>query len=106
MKTFYIIEFTQPYKIKLLYKVKVYDIKTQDKFNFVVKNVIVHNSIEQDADLVLMLYKEESTIQNLYYTQILDIIISKNRNGPIGSFQLLFHTNTGKFDNLTNTYNN
>ncbi len=67
--------------------------------NFLTQTQIVHNSIEQDADLVLMLYQEEKNIKN----KIVDIIISKHRNGPVGSFQLLFHKNTCKFSNLQNT---
>lgn len=66
--------------------------------NFLTDTQIVHNSIEQDADLVLMLYQEEENKKN----KIVDIIISKHRNGPVGSFQLLFHKNNCKFSDLQN----
>lgn len=98
----YIMELIRFNRIKLLCKFEVYDIRMQDKFNFIAKSIVVHNSIEQDADLVLMLYKEEAT-STINSSQVIDIIISKNRNGPIGSFQLLFHTNTCKFDNFIST---
>lgn len=86
-------------KIKLLNQTPVYDITSYEYCNFLVNEHIIHNSIEQDADLILMLYKNNNDFEN----QILDIIIAKHRNGPIGSFQLLFHADKCKFDNINNT---
>ena len=56
-------------------------------------------SIEQDADLVLILYKKESS--NLNQINEIDLIIAKQRNGPIGSVTLNFNTKNNKFINLT-----
>nr|YP_009541683.1 replication helicase subunit [Synarthrophyton chejuense]AYR05692.1 replication helicase subunit [Synarthrophyton chejuense] len=84
--------------IKLLNNNKVYDIEMNEYCNFLTNKQIIHNSIEQDADLVLMLYQEEKSIKD----KIIDIIISKHRNGPVGSFQLLFHKNMCKFHDLQN----
>ena len=56
-------------------------------------------SIEQDADLVLMLYKKESS--NLNQINEIDLIIAKQRNGPIGSVTLNFNTKNNKFMDLT-----
>ena len=84
-------------KIKRLEKQPVYDITSHEYRNFVINKYILHNSIEQDADLILMLYKTNNTTEN----KLIDIIIAKHRNGPIGTFQLLFHTDTCKFDNIT-----
>nr|YP_007878187.1 replicative DNA helicase subunit [Calliarthron tuberculosum]AGA63798.1 replicative DNA helicase subunit [Calliarthron tuberculosum] len=95
-----IIEFIRFSKIKLLSKTKVYDTKVKEYSNFITGKQIVHNSIEQDADLVLMLYKDTQDINN----QILDIIIAKHRNGPIGSFQLLFHADTCKFSSIKQNF--
>ena len=55
-------------------------------------------SIEQDADLVLILYKKESS--NLNQINEIDLIIAKQRNGPIGSVTLNFNTKNNKFINL------
>lgn len=59
-------------------------------------------SIEQDADLVLMLYRDNyynlnRKTENL--TDLTELIIAKQRNGPIGTIQLKFDTNHTKFLN-------
>jgi replicative DNA helicase len=59
-------------------------------------------SIEQDADLVLMLHQNKS--QNLQNTnknkQIIELIIAKHRNGPVGIVKLGFDEQQTKFFNL------
>lgn len=60
-------------------------------------------SIEQDADLVLMLYKNKSqTSQQLNQSnsQIIELIIAKQRNGPVGTVKLKFNEEQTKFFNL------
>ena len=57
-------------------------------------------SIEQDADLVLMLYKNNSSNKTLLASQLIELIISKQRNGPIGSIKLKFDEKRTKFFNL------
>ena len=56
-------------------------------------------SIEQDADLVLMLYKKDSSVDSNQTNQI-ELIIAKQRNGPIGSIQLSFDQRSNKFSNI------
>ena len=57
-------------------------------------------SIEQDADLVLMLYKhKQKSVTNLTPgSTIIDLSIAKQRNGPIGNTQLLFNQYLTKFE--------
>jgi len=57
-------------------------------------------SIEQDADLVLMLYKnKQKLVTNLTPgSSIVDLSIAKQRNGPIGNTQLLFNEYLTKFE--------
>ena len=57
-------------------------------------------SIEQDADLVLMLYKnkQKSVIHLTPGSSIIDLSIAKQRNGPIGDTQLLFNQYLTKFE--------
>ena len=60
-------------------------------------------SIEQDADLVLMLYQNdrnslESSSDNLI--KIIDLIIAKQRNGPTGNIQLKFDKKRTKYLNM------
>ena len=47
-------------------------------------------SLEQDADVVIMLYREELYDRNTERKGIADVIIAKQRNGPIGDFELVF----------------
>lgn len=64
-------------------------------------------SIEQDADLVLMLYQNKlqnpqqtSFSENIKNQNIVEIIIAKHRNGPIGNVKLKFDEQHTKFYNL------
>jgi replicative DNA helicase len=57
-------------------------------------------SIEQDADLVLMLYKNNQAItSNLSSgSSIIELAIAKQRNGPIGNTRLLFNESLTRFE--------
>jgi replicative DNA helicase len=77
---------------------EVFDIEVEGLHNFVADNVVVHNSIEQDADLVAFLYRED------YYRDsedepdgLAEVIVAKHRNGPIGSPKLVFLDRFPKF---------
>jgi replicative DNA helicase len=56
-------------------------------------------SIEQDADLVLMLFRNKSIILNESTSKLTDLIISKQRNGPTGAVQLSFDEQQTSFTN-------
>ena len=61
-------------------------------------------SIEQDADLVLMLYREsyyssQNTSINQHQNNLVELIIAKQRNGPIGTIELEFDSKRTKFSN-------
>jgi replicative DNA helicase len=47
-------------------------------------------SLEQDADVVIMLYREELYDRNTERKGIADVIIAKQRNGPVGDFEAVF----------------
>jgi replicative DNA helicase len=57
-------------------------------------------AIEQDADIVMMLYREEYYDAQTTERGIAEVIIRKNRNGPIGTAKLLFQPEISKFRNL------
>jgi replicative DNA helicase len=57
-------------------------------------------SIEQDADLVMMLYREEYYNPDTPDRGIAEIIITKHRNGPTGTVKLLFEPQFTRFLNL------
>lgn len=54
-------------------------------------------SIEQDADVVLFIYRDELYNENTERRGIADILIAKHRHGPTGSVPLLFRTPTASF---------
>ena len=55
-------------------------------------------SIEQDADVVIMLYHSNLTHINQTHTSyITKLIISKQRNGPTGTIDFVFKKNQTKF---------
>jgi replicative DNA helicase len=57
-------------------------------------------SIEQDADVVLFIYREETFNPTEENAGVAELIIGKQRNGPTGSFQLAFVKQYTKFANL------
>ncbi len=59
-------------------------------------------SIEQDADLVLMIYRDEYYNPETEDKGIAEIIVTKHRNGPIGTVKLLFEPQFTRFRNLAN----
>jgi replicative DNA helicase len=77
----------------------VFDLTVEDFHNFVASNVITHNSIEQDSDLVMFLFRPE------YYKSderpgIAEVIVAKHRNGPTGMIELKFRRDHTRFYNL------
>ena len=56
-------------------------------------------AIEQDADVILLIYREEMYDPNTTRKGIADIIIAKQRNGPTGDVQLTFLAQYTKFEN-------
>jgi replicative DNA helicase len=61
-------------------------------------------SIEQDADLILLLYRDEVYYPDTPNKSIAELIISKNRNGEVGMINLFFNKNFCRFDSFTGKY--
>jgi replicative DNA helicase len=57
-------------------------------------------SIEQDADLVINLYRDEYYNPETPDRGVAEIIIAKHRNGPVGTIKLLFEPRLTKFENM------
>lgn len=77
----------------------VYDKTINQLHNYIKKGVILHNSIEQDADVVIMLYREEYYTDKNSNPHLTEFIIAKHRNGPIGTAKLVFDPSTTTFSN-------
>ncbi len=57
-------------------------------------------SIEQDADIVMFIYREDKYEEDSEKKGIAEIIVSKHRNGPVGSINLRFFERTARFADL------
>lgn len=57
-------------------------------------------SIEQDADVVMFIYREDYYDRNTERKGIADIIIAKHRNGPTGQIEMFFDMEKASFSNL------
>ncbi|MEO0973560.1 MAG: DnaB-like helicase C-terminal domain-containing protein, partial [Pseudomonadota bacterium] len=58
-------------------------------------------AIEQDADLICFIYREEVYEKDTTRKGIADIIIAKQRNGPVGDFPLTFLGEYTRFENYS-----
>lgn len=86
--------------IKELGEEDVYDATVEDVHNFVANGFIVHNSLEQDSDLVMFLLRRE------YYDPydkpgMAELIVAKNRHGAIGNIDLVFRKEFAQFKDYT-----
>jgi replicative DNA helicase len=60
-------------------------------------------SIEQDADVVMFIYRDEVYNEDTERPNQADVIVSKHRNGPTGSVTLFFRKELTQFANLRKT---
>lgn len=60
-------------------------------------------AIEQDADLIMFIYRDEVYHEDSEHKGIAEIIIGKQRNGPIGKVRLTFQGRYSRFDDYTGT---
>jgi replicative DNA helicase len=79
---------------------EVFDLTVPGAQNFVAGDVIVHNSIEQDADLVAFIYRDEIYNPSDENKGLAELIIAKHRNGETGTVELVFLGDTTSFRNL------
>ncbi|HEU0085505.1 MAG TPA: replicative DNA helicase [Candidatus Paceibacterota bacterium] len=81
-------------------KEEVFDATVPGTHNFIAGDIIVHNSIEQDADVVMFIHREDKGKDESEKTNIAEIMIEKHRNGPTGKVELYFDEKTTTFLNL------
>ncbi|MDP9388277.1 MAG: replicative DNA helicase [Actinomycetota bacterium] len=77
-----------------------FDATVEDTHNFVANGVIAHNSLEQDADVVMFLYRDEVYNPESPDRGTAEVIVSKHRNGPTGVLQLAFLNQYTRFANM------
>ena len=56
--------------------------------------------MEQDADLVMLLYREDYYKEDTPDKNIAEVIVAKHRNGPVGTVRLFFQREFTRFTNL------
>ena len=81
---------------------EVFDLTVPGPASWLADGVVSHNSgaIEQDADVILLIYREEVYDPNTTRKGVADIIIAKQRNGPTGEVHLTFLGEYTRFENL------
>jgi replicative DNA helicase len=80
---------------------EVYDLTVDGLHNFVANDIVVHNSIEQDADIVMFIYRDEYYNPDSDKKATAEVIVAKHRNGPVGQVDLYFEKNLTKFQSIT-----
>ncbi|HET9999297.1 MAG TPA: DnaB-like helicase C-terminal domain-containing protein, partial [Ktedonobacteraceae bacterium] len=79
---------------------EVFDLTVDGLHNFVAGDIVVHNSIEQDADIVMFIYRDDVYNQDTEKKNIADIIVAKHRNGPLDEVSLYFQASQTRFRDL------
>jgi replicative DNA helicase len=75
----------------------VFDATVVGTHNFIADGVVAHNSLEQDADAVILLYREDAVEKESARAGEADLIVAKHRNGPTGTVTVAFQGHYSRF---------
>jgi replicative DNA helicase len=75
----------------------VYDATVPGTHNFVANGISLHNSIEQDADMVVLLHREDAYERESPRAGEADMIVAKHRNGPTATVTVAFQGHYSRF---------
>ncbi|MDL4816679.1 replicative DNA helicase [Actinomadura opuntiae] len=75
----------------------VYDATVLGLHNFVANGISLHNSIEQDADMVILLHREDAYEKESPRAGEADLIVAKHRNGPTATVTVAFQGHYSRF---------
>jgi replicative DNA helicase len=76
---------------------EVFDATVVGNHNFVANGIAVHNSIEQDADMVILLHREDAYEKESPRAGEADFIVAKHRNGPTDTITVAFQGHYSRF---------
>lgn len=76
---------------------EVYDATVPGTHNFIADGVAVHNSLEQDADMVILLHREDAYERESPRAGEADFIVAKHRNGPTSTITVAFQGHYSRF---------
>jgi len=81
-------------------KQPTFDATIEGTHNFIADGIVAHNSLEQDADVVIFIYRDEIYNRDSADQGMAEIIVAKHRNGPTGVTQLSFLSHYTRFANM------
>src|SRR5207245_4557313 len=76
---------------------QVFDATVKGTHNFVADGIFAHNSIEQDADVVILLHREDAYERESPRAGEADFIVAKHRNGPTTTVTVAFQGHYSRF---------
>ncbi len=76
---------------------EVFDATVLGAHNFIANGIAVHNSIEQDADMVILLHREDMYEKESPRAGEADFIVAKHRNGPTDTITVAFQGHYSRF---------
>jgi replicative DNA helicase len=80
---------------------EVFDATVVGNHNFIAEGIAVHNSIEQDADMVLLLHREDAYEKESPRAGEADFIVAKHRNGPTATITVAFQGHYSRFVDMS-----
>jgi replicative DNA helicase len=81
----------------------VFDATVVGTHNFIADGVAVHNSIEQDADMVVLLHREDAYEKESPRAGEADFIVAKHRNGPTATITVAFQGHYSRFVDMSSS---
>lgn len=82
---------------------EVFDATVLGRHNFIADGVVVHNSLEQDADMVVLLHREDAYERESPRAGEADFIVAKHRNGPTATVTVAFQGHYSRFVDMAQT---
>lgn len=83
--------------VEFVGEMDVFDAEVLGTHNFIADGVAVHNSLEQDADMVILLHREDAYEKESPRAGEADFIVAKHRNGPTSTVTVAFQGHYSRF---------